>query len=119
MLLFPTTAAVAWLLEFLRPLFGTTCGTACGFGMLGAPDLAFSPVCPRNWLQLKIAGLPCCDHPFFHAPGCSSLKNHRQTTAPPPDRTYQSSTLKARPTRMNTDSRHRAGRITPYRCTFC
>src|SRR5437879_485080 len=31
MLLFPTIAVVAWLPEFLRPRFGTTCGTGCGF----------------------------------------------------------------------------------------
>src|SRR5260370_497184 len=36
MLLFPTIAVVAWLPEFLRPRFGTTCGTACGFDTPGA-----------------------------------------------------------------------------------
>src|SRR5882724_2586755 len=65
MLLFPTRAVVAWLPEFLRPRSGTTCGTACGFDTLGAPDLAFSPECPGSSLQFQRGGLPCPDHPLF------------------------------------------------------
>src|ERR1700730_10761218 len=65
MLLFPTIAVVAWLPEFLRPWFGTVCGTACGFDTLGAPDLAFSPECPRSSRQLQRGGLPCPDHPLY------------------------------------------------------
>src|SRR6266550_1184773 len=65
MRLFPTIAAVAWHPEFLRPLFGTTCGTECGFGTLGALDPAFSPECPGSSQQLHRGGLPCPDHPLY------------------------------------------------------
>src|SRR2546425_12833451 len=65
LLLFPTIAVVAWLPEFLRLRFGTTCGTACGFDTLGAPDLAFSPECPGSSRQLQRGGLQCPDHPLY------------------------------------------------------
>src|SRR5262249_31782605 len=116
MLLFPTIAVVAWLQEFLRPLFGTTCGTASGFGTLGAPDLAFSPGCRANSLQLLRGGLLCPDYPLYSCVRFLSWNDHRQKMTPPPDRMYQSSTLKAGRTRMNNlDTRHRARTITPTR----
>src|SRR5215472_2521091 len=63
--LFPTTDVVAWLPEFLRPLFETTGGTASGFDMPAAPDPAFSPDCPASLPQLQRGGQPCPDDPLY------------------------------------------------------
>src|SRR5467141_5231700 len=98
MLLFPTIAVVAWLPEFLRPPFGTTCGTACGFGTLSAPDLAFSLECPASSLQLQRGGLLRPDYPLYSCVRfLERIIDKRRRV--PPDRTYQSSFyLKSRTT---------------------
>src|SRR5579864_5705 len=114
MRLFPTIAAVASHPEFLRPLFGTTCGTECGFGTLGELDLAFSPECPGSSQQLHRGGLPCPDHPLYSCVRFLILPNHSQEMTLPPDSTYQSSTLEAAPKRTDhTDTRRRGRRLPP------
>src|SRR5258707_5287034 len=87
--LFPTTAGVAWLPEFLRPRFGTICETESGFGTPGAPDPGLSPECPASSPQLQRGGLPCPDYPLFSCLRFLILKDHRQKITLPPDHVYQ------------------------------